>query len=274
MHAIFERYNYRPMINATISATDKHLEFLHEGIFKTKTKWPHFNRLLEDMVSLGAKVKPDETVAILERSYVYGGDSLFAPLISKCDLILIDCQTLTASDRGAYQKHWTDDERCIHITSQIKAPITDTGLKTASVDLLIVPNVVHHERDQDAMFAEFSRIMKKGARGYIFEALLRELHQMPDDYVRYTPWGFEYMFEKHGLKLSEYTPVGGPFEAITYCWDQALQYIPDDEKVELKSWFWDKHYAELLELDRKYTKNLKRMHTSFPLGYGIYFEKP
>lgn len=262
------------MITETPSAIEKHLEFLHEGIFKTKTKWPHFNRLLDDIVRLGKEVSPADTVAIFERSYVYGGDSLFAPLFGSCNLVLVDCQTLTATERGGYQKHWTEDERCVHITSHFKAPITATGLDSESVDLLVVPNVIHHERDQDAMFTEFSRVMKKGARGYIFEALLRELHQMPDDYLRYTPWGFEYMFEKSGLKLSTYVPVGGPFEAISYCWDQALQYIPDGEKEELKTWFWEKHFAELLELDKKYTQNLKRKHTTFPLGYGIYFEKP
>ena len=252
---------------------EAHKQFLKEKIFQIGNKWPHFERLIQDVEKIGQSVKETDTVAILERSYIYGGVSLFAPLFNRCNLISIDCQTLTAEERGGYQANWTNDARCLHIKSAKKAPITNTTLQDNSCDILIVPNVVHHERDQDGMFNEFFRILKPGGRGYIFEALLRELHQIPDDYVRYTPWGFEYMLQKSGLNMVDYKTSGGPFEAISYCWDQALQYIPDGEQEELKSWFKSKHFQELLDLDKKYPENVKRDHTSFPVAYSVYFEK-
>lgn len=253
--------------------TKKHLEFLHEKVFQTKKKWPHFNRLLTDVQDLASQTKKDQTVICLERAYIYGGDSLFAPLFTQGKFISIDCQTETAAQRGAYQKEWLEDSRCIHIKANLKQPITNTNLPDESADILMIPNVVHHVRNQDAMFAECARLLKKGGIGYIFEALLRELHQIPDDYVRFTPWGFETMLEKHGLKMTQWKPAGGAFEAIAYCWVQALQYFPPEERKEKENWFYNHHFPELMELNSKYPENQIRKHTSFPVGYSIYFTK-
>ena len=123
------------------------------------------------------------------------------------------------------------------------------------------------------MFSEIARIMRPGGQGYIFEALLREIHQAPDDYIRYTPDGFEYALKEAGLTLTKVRPTGGPFEAISYCWIQALQYLPENVRKEKESWFFNQHLDELLELDRKYPENLERKNTSFPMGYGIFFKK-
>ncbi len=252
----------------------EHLDFLHEKIYQTKTKWPHFAGLINEVQEIANDLKPDSNAAILERAYMYGGISLLKPLFSKGNVISVDCQTLTAKERGGFQAHWTIDPRCIRIESDYKAPITDSRIDSDSQDYILIPNVLHHERDQDAMFKEFYRILKPGGKGYIFEALIRELHQAPDDYVRYTPWGFDYMLEKAGLKMNKFTPIGGPFEVITYCWVQALQFIPEEERQSYEKQFYEVEFPKLLEMDKKYPKNLFREHTSFPLGYGIYFEKP
>lgn len=250
-----------------------HRTFLYENIYQTSTKWPHFKRMLQDVQDIADAVQDGETVLCLERAYVYGGDSLFAPLFTKGEFIGLDCQTETAGERGAYQASWTAHPDCLHVPCQHIAPIEKTNLPDACADVLMVPNVVHHVRDQDAMFAEIARLLKPDGRGYIFEALLRELHQAPDDYVRWTPWGFETQFEKHGLKLMEWKPGGGPFEAIAYCWIQALQFLPEAERREREQWFFNEEYPRLMELDARAEKNLIRPLASFPVAYGIFFSK-
>jgi SAM-dependent methyltransferase len=252
----------------------EHLDFLADGIFQVRTKWPHFQRMLDDLVELAAQVRPEQRVVCLERAYVYGGDSLFAPLFTKGEFVSVDCHLQSTAERAGYQKSWLEDPRCIHIPATLQAQITQIPLPDHSADILLVPNVVHHVQDQEAMFAEIARLLKPGGTGYIFEALLRELHQAPDDYVRYTPWGFETMLKKHGLRQTEWRPAGGPFEAISYCWVQALQYLPPEERAEKEAWFYDVHLPELLALDRKYPDNLSRQHTTFPVGYGVFFTKP
>ena len=60
---------------------------------------------------------------------------------------------------------------------------------------------------------------------YIFEPLLRELHQMPEDYGRFTPYILEKL-SKIGFKKIKYEFTGGPFTSIAYFVDQAIQYFP------------------------------------------------
>ncbi len=252
---------------------ESHYEFLHEKIFQTKTKWPQFKRMLEDVRDLSIQLPQSSNVIILERAYVYGGNSLFAPLFHQHQVTSVDCEIPTTTERRGYQKSWTEDPRCIQIPAQTKASITKTGLPHASADLLLVPNVVHHEPDQEGMFEEIARLLRPGGTGYIFEALIRELHQIPDDYIRYTPWGFQKILARHGLEMTEWKPTGGPFEAISYCWIQALQFIPESERGEKEKWFFTEHLPELLEMDKRYTTNISRPHTTFPVAYSIYFRK-
>ncbi|MGH2627831.1 MAG: class I SAM-dependent methyltransferase [Anaerolineales bacterium] len=254
-------------------AVEAHLAFLRERIFQTATRWPHFSRLLEDVAQLATTLPDDAAVVILERAYVYGGDSLFAPLFWRQKTTVVDCELPTTAERDGYQRSWTDDPRCIHVPTHRRAPITATGLPDACAAALLVPNVVHHVADQDGMFAEMARLLRPTGTGYIFEALLRELHQVPDDYVRYTPWGFRTMLARHGLEMTAWAPAGGPFEAIAYCWVQALQYIPESERAAKERWFYTEHFPELMRMNGRYTENTFRAHTAFPVAYSIYFRR-
>jgi SAM-dependent methyltransferase len=213
-------------------------------------------------------------VVCLERGLLYGGISLFGPFFHHQEFISIDCSPGSADSRGAYNRAMVDDPRCLIVPGTMRAPADDTGLPSASADLVLVPNLVHHVADQRGLFAELARLLKPGARGYIFEPLVRELHQAPDDYLRYTPWGFERMIVEAGLVYDRFVPEGGPFQAVAYCWTQALEYFPPDKRAEMERWFYDKHFKELMAWDQQHPHNLARQHTSFPMAYAVYFHKP
>ena len=252
-----------------------HRRMLDERVFQVETKWPQFRRMLADLDCLAAETPPGATVVCLERTLLYGGYSLFGPLFSKHDFISVDCSPETAEDRGAYNAGMVDDDRFVPVPTSRRAPAEDTGLPGGSADLVIVPNLVHHVEDQPGLFAEIARLMRPGAQGYIFEPLLRELHQMPDDYVRYTPRGFEVQLEQAGLAFDRFLPEGGPFTAIAYCWTQALEYFPEEKRAEMERWFYDRHFPELVAWDEAYgARNRKRQHTTFPTAFGIFFHKP
>lgn len=251
----------------------KHLKFLRNTVFQVHNKWPQYNCLFDDLSAIAENTNKSTRILILERAYIFNGYSLFAPLFHNGDITVLDCITLSASERGAYQHDLINHADFFKHKADLASPIYDTGLPSDYFDIVVCPNVTHHVRDQDRMFEEMSRIIKPNGVGYIFEALVRELHQMPDDYVRYTPWGFEYMLEKAGLKLSKVSLTGGPFEAIAYCWDQALQYFPEQLREEKSKWFYEEHFKLLMEWNELYNTNRVRKHTSFPTAYGIYFTK-
>ena len=70
---------------------DEHEKFLKKQVFFTKTKWPHFNLIFDDLKNFSKKIKKNSTVVSLERNTLYGGISLFAPFFDKHDFISIDC---------------------------------------------------------------------------------------------------------------------------------------------------------------------------------------
>ena len=252
-----------------------HERMLEERVFQVDTKWPQFRRLLQDLRALAAEMPAGATVVCLERPLLYGGYSLFAPLFARQSFVSVDCSPGSAEGRGAYNAGMVDDARFVPVPTTCRAPAEATGLPDGSADLVIVPNLVHHVQDQTGLFAEMSRLLRPGGRGYIFEPLVRELHQMPDDYVRYTPRGFQVQLEAAGLVYDREVLEGGPFTAIAYCWTQALEYFPEEKRAEMERWFYDRHFPELLAWDEAHgARNLKRQHTTFPTAFGIFFHRP
>ena len=166
-----------------------------------------------------------------------------------------------------------EDPRFLFVPTTHRGDIDRTGLETAGADLVLVPNLVHHVADQASLFAEFARLVKPGGKVYVFEPLLRELHQIPDDYLRWTPFGMARALENAGLQPAPPALTGGPFEAIAYCWAQALEYLPDDKRAEMSAWFYDTHMSELMAWDAVCDENKVRSHTAFPVAFSILAEK-
>ena len=110
--------------------------------------------------------------------------------------------------------------------------------------------------------AGFKNIFGGELKGYT--ELLRESR---DD-------ALERMLEEADLEMTAWRPAGGPFEAIAYCWVQALQYLPEAERTARRQWFFEEHFPELMALDRRCRDNLERRHTSFPVAFSIDFRRP
>lgn len=256
------------------AAIDAHADMLAQRVFQVDTKWPHFRLLLSDIRELADQLSLGATVISLERGLLYGGVSLFAPFFGRHSFNSIDCSPNSADPRGAYNRSMIDDPRCIAIPTTRRAPIEKTGLESDIADLVIVPNLVHHVGDQAILFAELARITKPGGMVYIFEPTVRELHQIPDDFLRYTPFGLRREMAAAGLVPGTHRQEGGPFSAIAYCWTQALQYFPLDKRVEMERWFNEEHFPLLMRWDTENPVNLVRQHTSFPMSFSLTATKP
>ncbi len=258
----------------TPAQLDGHFAVLAERVFQVETKWPHFRQLLRDVRRLAGEVSPQMTVVSLERGLLYGGCSLVAPFFQHCDFVSVDCSPASADTRGAYNGAMVDDPRFLFLPSTHRAPIEATGLEAGIADLVMAPNLVHHVADQTALLAEMARILRPGGRLYIFEPLVRELHQMPDDYLRYTPFGLQRALGEAGLQPGDFDMEGGPFSAVAYCWAQALEYVPEAEREPMARWFYEEHFPKLIEWDERYTENQVRKHTAFPMSFSIMADKP
>jgi SAM-dependent methyltransferase len=262
------------MNTTSSSELDAHAAMLAEKVFQTETLWPHFRQLLRDVRQVAETTPEGATVVSLERTLLYGGISLFAPFFERQNFISIDCSPESADARGAYNRSMVDDPRCIAIPCTHRAAIEDTGIDDSVADLVLVPNLVHHVGNQQALFAEMARITRPGGAVYVFEPLVRELHQMPDDFLRYTPFGMQRVMREAGLVPGEAELEGGPFSVIAYCWTQALQYFPEDKREEMEHWFFNQHFPELMKWDDAYPENNVRQNTTFPMSFAITADKP
>ena len=262
------------MVSISQQQLDNHTDAIAQNVFQIHTKWPHFRLLLNDIASIAEGMSDEQHVVSFERGLLYGGISLIAPYFHRQNFLALDCSPDSADNRGAYNASMVGDEAIIKIQSSRRVSIEDTGLESNSADLVLVPNLVHHVSDQTALFEELYRVVKPGGRVYIFESILRELHQIPDDYLRYTPFGMKNILESVGFEANEPKLDGGPFSAVAYCWVQALQYLPEDKRESIQKWFDEEEFPRLMQWDEQYTENRVRKHTSFPVGYSIVSNKP
>jgi SAM-dependent methyltransferase len=251
----------------------EHISLLREKVFQTTSKWPQFDLMLNDVEKISNFTKRDSVVVSLERTMLYGGNSLIAPFFQEHKFISIDCSPNSADNRGAYNKELIDDPRFIVHPYDFRSSVETINLENSSVDLILIPNLIHHVKDQNTLFKEISRILKVDGLIYIFEALVRELHQIPDDFLRYTPYGLESILGQYNFEKIESETTGGPFSAISYCWIQALQYFPKLKRDEMEKWFYAEHFKQLLKWDEEYTFNQVRSHTKFPVAFSLIAKK-
>jgi len=261
------------MNNISQSELNAHMDLLREKVFQVDNKWPHFKQLLNAVENISGSLEEGKTVVSLERGLLYGGYSLIAPFFHKQNFISIDCSPESADERASYNKGLVEDERFLKVESSERCQIEELSIDDDIADYILVPNLVHHIADQNKLFQEISRLTKPGGKVFIFEPLIRELHQIPDDYLRYTPFGMINLLKQVGLNVDNYELEGGPFSVIAYCWEQALQYFPDEKRKEMEKWFYNEHFAELMKWDEEYTENLFRQHTKFPMSFCVYANK-
>ena len=208
-----------------------------------------------------------KTIVSLERNRLYGGISLFG-LFFRQKFISVDCHTNTLYKRGAYNDYLVKNKKIIKVYSDYSFNYKKIKLQKNSADLVLIPNLIHHIEDLSILIKQIKKILKPRGKIYIFEPLVRELHQEPEDYGRFTPHGLKNNLIKFGFKKFKVNYCGGPFTASAYCWDQALQYMPKYIRKKNSNWL-NKKMSYLIKLDMKYKKKSFKKKTSFPMSFSI-----
>ena len=249
-----------------------HENILREEIFFTKNKWPHFDILFNGIKKIARLSKEkNKKVVMLERTSLYGGISLFAPFFKEKNFTSVDCITETLLKRGGYNKKLLKNKKLIKIKSKFQYHYKNIKLKNSSVDFVIIPNLLHHIDDPMILLKQVKKILKPKGKIFIFEPLVRELHQIPEDYSRFTPYGLNNNLKKLNFKDGSVAFSGGPFTCILYYWDQALQYIPINKRRNyVKKFNFNQKF--LIEMDKKFKKNLVRKNTHAPMSFSIMSE--
>jgi SAM-dependent methyltransferase len=252
-----------------VNKLDNHEQALRDNVFFTKEKWPQFNLLFDDIKKISKETKKNSTVIFLERAGLYGNISLFAPFFNHKNFISIDCSSGKISKRGAYNKKYVTNKNIIKVPINYHFNYKNIKLKNNCADMIAVPNLLHHIFDYKLFFNQCKKILKKDGKIYIFEPLIRELHQKPDDYFRFTPFSLREILKQVGFKKFTFQQCGGPFTASSYCLDQAIQFLPKNKRDYFKKYFLLNKEWNFQKMDKKYKKNLVRKNSSFPVSFSL-----
>lgn len=85
-------------------------------------------------------------------------------------------------------------------------------LRDASVDVVLMLDVLEHLRDPEAALREVARVMAPGARLVLQVPFLYPIHDAPADYSRWTVYGHRSLAGRAGLQVVEERSVGEPVE--------------------------------------------------------------
>tara|TARA_B100000242_G_C42913298_1_gene423460 strand:- start:36 stop:815 length:780 start_codon:yes stop_codon:yes gene_type:complete len=256
------------------SHVNDHIKVLREEVFEIKTKWPQFELLLDDLIMLSEN-ENIKTVCGLERTLLYGGYSLIAPLFEENSksFFSIDCSPETAEQRGDYCKERILNEKFIKKEMDIRRDIENLNIDI-KFDLIVIPNLMHHVFNQEKIIKSSYKLLNPNGKLYIFEPTIRELHQIPNDYIRWTPFGLNKIAESNNFRLISQKETGNPFEAIKYCWYQAVEYLNDNDRKVIRDWLKKDQFPFINKLESKsYKTNQVRNFTRFPTAFSCLYEK-
>ncbi len=215
----------------------QHIAMLMERVFQTG-RWPHYHLLLEDLQELAEKAqraygtaepiglrwpmdRPNIKILSLERTLLYGGKSLFAPIFYGHDYRIREASPESAYERGPYNINMIDDRFMEY------GKVMPWWSAVNTFDLAIIPNALHHipALQHGPTFKGIGEHLRPGGYLYIYEQFIEEVHQKPDDYVRYTPDGLASLLKAAGYQIEYVRQTGNIFTSTQFLLDQILEYI-------------------------------------------------
>ena len=250
-------------------------EFLKTEVFKTD-EYLQFSLLLDAISQFD--IDTHNHTAILERAYIYSGKSIFSGLVEKSKASVIDYKCLSASERSGFQASWI--EKATFNFQEANHQIKDLGAKyefsfdSLDCDSLIIPNVLHHCRDFKGLLEQIVYKFPNLDEILIFDSYLREEHQIPDDYQRYTPSGLKTLLNDLNFQLTRQDEVGNVFDAILYFISQAQEVLKFPELSETRKLLNVTVIPNLKQVreSEKY-RPLGRAHANIATGFAMIFKK-
>lgn len=156
----------------------------------------------------------------------------------------------------------------------IVASADDIPLPNESKDSVLSTQVLEHVKFPEKCVQEMCRVLKGGGYAVITAPQWNELHDEPNDYWRYTKYGFVELFERNGFKTVEQHQRGGFFAQSA---QMTLRYLMDRFSLHthpiagriMSRLFWMLGSFAIF-LDRLDTSAANRKHA---IGWCFVFQK-
>lgn len=257
---------HAPTCELTAAQRTGHLEALKK-MFVSKTRF-EFRKLMKRVDELSQNVQPHEVVVDVARNYPYGGTSLFGPLFTHAKYVPVDSPLQNADERPGYLKDLIPAEGgYIGVQSTIKGKIDEhVPLPDNSADYYLILNIVEHVKEPLKMLQECERILKPGGKVLLYVPNIREEHQVPCDYFRYTRYGFQTIIDKTNLKTIKAEPVSGVFDVAGMALQHSINYFPEgEEREEMRSFVMEEMMPKLEAWEQRFCSDIGENDRSVPV---------
>jgi SAM-dependent methyltransferase len=129
------------------------------------------------------------------------GEAPYAPLFAHCD-------------------HRTQDRPgSVHGTARtadVVADLNELPLEDGSFDFVLCTEVLEHVADPARVLGELHRVLRPGGGLLLSVPFVGELHEDPDDHLRFTRYGLEGLLARAGFAAVEVEPLTGYYATLAH----------------------------------------------------------
>ncbi|RJS78529.1 SAM-dependent methyltransferase [Methanophagales archaeon] len=93
--------------------------------------------------------------------------------------------------------------------ADVYGSVLDLPFESESFDTILSTQVLEHVPEPKRMLEEAYRVLKKGGYLILTAPMTWGLHEIPNDYYRYTKYGLKYLAESVGFKIVYIKPRAG-----------------------------------------------------------------
>jgi SAM-dependent methyltransferase len=173
---------------------------------------------------------------------------------------------------GVYAPHvetmlWVDwpgsphQQVTLDLSQDLNEPLR---IDSASLDTVLLTDVLEHLRDPDGLLAEVRRVLRPGGRAIIGVPFLYWLHEEPHDHHRYTIHKLRDFAARHGFTVLREQVNGGGLDVVR----DLLTKLAYTDRFPLPAWLvhhlTGALFAPLAPISR-------RAHDVMPMGYTVVF---
>jgi SAM-dependent methyltransferase len=211
------------------------------------------------------QINCDMLAAFLERNYSGNGNSSVLDLGAGAKPYAPMYETYFSENTEVDVPHGSHDMSGIDVFASADAlPLSDE-----SFDCVICTEVLEHCQHPQAVMKEIARVLKPDGRACLTTPFYQQLHEVPYDFYRYTPWALEGFAKDAGLKVESITPRGG-YVAVAL----RILLVPVVKLMKRLPFSRPLRWLMVTLPQKLYLAFRRGGQTYFPLGYVTELRKP
>lgn len=210
----------------------KHKRFEdYEGLKISDNYYLHLNPLIQDLKVATEKYATGKVLDIA------CGNKPYEKMFYNCDTYF-GCDIVQSSG-----------EKVDLLCDASKIPLEDEEFHT-----VFSTQSIEHIRDYKAMLNEAYRLLIKGGYIILSGPMYWHIHEAPNDYYRFTKYGFKLILEESGFEIVEITPNGGKWAMFG---QMVIHTFP--QRLVKRKWFRKLNNKFFQWLDMRYFDDTNTM---------------